>query len=104
MTYNDSKPDFYAVLDLPRDADETEIRSAFRQLSLKYHPDRQGSSSVASHENFLQLTEAYETLRDPTRRRKYDMQLPPKTKRKPKAQQKSTVQARAQENWNRSPQ
>ncbi|OTA59212.1 heat shock protein DnaJ, partial [Hypoxylon sp. EC38] len=65
--------DFYAVLDLPRGADETEIRSAFRQLSLKYHPDKRGSSSVASHENFVQLIEAYETLCDPTRRRIYDM-------------------------------
>ncbi|KAI1208391.1 DnaJ domain-containing protein [Annulohypoxylon truncatum] len=53
------KPDFYSVLRVTRDANEAEIKSAFRRLSLKYHPDRKDLSSEASNENFVQLREAF---------------------------------------------
>jgi curved DNA-binding protein CbpA len=64
--------DFYAVLGIPRDADEETIRSAYRILVRRYHPDR-GSGS--SPEKFRQVVEAYETLSERERRRAYDLSL-----------------------------
>ena len=62
----------YDVLRIPIDADDGTIRSAFRWLARQYHPDvGTGSSS----EKFRELTEAYETLIDPLRRRTYDQSL-----------------------------
>lgn len=62
----------YDVLSVPVDADDGTIRSAFRRLARQYHPDvGTGSSS----EKFREVTEAYETLIDPLRRRTYDQSL-----------------------------
>lgn len=62
----------YAVLGVPHDAGERAIRSAFRTLARRYHPDAgEGSSADA----FRRLVEAYETLIDPARRRDYDRSL-----------------------------
>ncbi|MGE5610954.1 MAG: DnaJ domain-containing protein [Bacillota bacterium] len=62
---------YYDRLGLPRDSTLDEIRSAYRRLSLQYHPDaNQGGS-----EQFLKIKEAYETLSDPERRREYDLRL-----------------------------
>jgi curved DNA-binding protein CbpA len=63
---------FYAVLGIPRDADDEAIRRAYRILVRRYHPD-QGIGSSA--EKFRQVREAYETLIDPTSRRSYDLSL-----------------------------
>ena len=64
--------DYYVVLGIAEDADEETIRSAFRALARRYHPDvGAGSSSV----EFQRAREAYETLVDPERRRRYDGQL-----------------------------
>lgn len=63
---------FYAVLGIPRDADDEAIRRAYRLLVRRYHPD-QGLGSSA--EKFRQVREAYETLIDPPRRRTYDVSL-----------------------------
>jgi len=64
--------DYYVVLGIAEDADEETIRSAFRALARRYHPDvGAGSSPVA----FQRAREAYETLADPARRRRYDRQL-----------------------------
>lgn len=84
MSYNDDKLGFYAVLDLDRDASMADIRSAYLKLSLKCHPDKAGLSSIASHEKFVQLNEAYKTLGDSSRRQNYDKQLPPRTNRESK--------------------
>jgi curved DNA-binding protein CbpA len=62
----------YAVLGLPQDADPDRIRSAFRTLVKRYHPDAGDGSSV---EKFRQLLIAYETLHDPIRRADYDRTL-----------------------------
>jgi molecular chaperone DnaJ len=60
----------YEVLGVAADADEQEIRSAFRNLARRYHPDAgEGSSS----DQFRRVVEAYETLGDPERRRQYDL-------------------------------
>lgn len=63
---------FYAVLGIPRDADEETIRSAYRILARRYHPDRGAGSSA---EKFRMVNEAYEALIDPGSRRSHDLSL-----------------------------
>ena len=60
---------FYEVLGISKTASEEEIKKAYRQLSLKHHPDRGGDA-----EKFKQLSEAYETLSDPSKKQQYDYQ------------------------------
>ena len=64
---------YYVVLGIAEDADEETIRSAFRALARRYHPDVGAGSSPVE---FQRAREAYETLADPERRRRYDRQLP----------------------------
>jgi curved DNA-binding protein CbpA len=64
--------DCYVVLGVAEDADEETIRSAFRALARRYHPDVGAGSSPLE---FQRAREAYETLVDPERRRRYDRQL-----------------------------
>jgi curved DNA-binding protein CbpA len=67
-----STMNYYVVLGIAEDADVDTIRSAFRALARRYHPDAgPGSSTV----EFQRVLEAYETLSDPERRRIYDSQL-----------------------------
>jgi curved DNA-binding protein CbpA len=63
---------FYGVLGISRDADDETIRSAYRILARRYHPDRGAGSSA---EKFRQVNEAYETLIDPGSRQSYDFSL-----------------------------
>lgn len=63
---------FYAVLGIPRDADDEAIRTAYRMLARRYHPDRGAGSST---EKFRQINEAYETLIDHGSRQTYDLSL-----------------------------
>jgi curved DNA-binding protein CbpA len=65
---------FYAVLGVPPDADEETIRSAYRILARRYHPDRGAGSSA---EKFRLINEAYETLIEPGSRRSHDLSLQP---------------------------
>jgi molecular chaperone DnaJ len=62
--------DFYALLSVPRDASEAEIKKAYRKLAMEYHPDRNASSGAEAR--FKEITEAYEVLRDPQKRAAYD--------------------------------
>ena len=64
--------DYYVVLGIAEDADEEMIRSAFRALARRYHPDVGAGSSPVE---FQRAREAYETLVDPERRRRYDQLL-----------------------------
>ena len=64
--------DYYVVLGIAEDADDETIRSAFRALARRYHPDVGAGSSPVE---FQRAREAYETLADPERRRRYDLQL-----------------------------
>src|SRR4029453_7072780 len=64
--------DYYVVLGIAEDADEETIRSAFRALARRYHPDVGAGPSPIE---FQRAREAYETLVDPERRRQYDGQL-----------------------------
>lgn len=63
--------DPYDVLGVPNDADEATIKTAFRKLALKYHPDRNPGDETAE-ERFKEVSEAYAVLRDPDSRRQYD--------------------------------
>jgi curved DNA-binding protein len=63
--------DYYQVLGVDRDADEQEIKRAYRKLALKYHPDKNPDDQSAE-ERFKEINEAYEVLGDPEKRAKYD--------------------------------
>jgi DnaJ-class molecular chaperone len=60
----------YETLQVKKDASSDEIKRSFRELALKYHPDKNKSSD--SKEKFLRIVEAYEVLSDDNSRRKYD--------------------------------
>lgn len=63
--------DYYALLGVSKTADQEEIKKAYRKLALKYHPDRNDGSKEAE-ERFKEVTEAYEVLKDPDSRSRYD--------------------------------
>lgn len=66
-----SKADYYEVLGVSREASEQELKSAYRKLALKYHPDR-NPGDHASEEKFKEASEAYQVLSDPDKRAAYD--------------------------------
>ena len=65
-----AKKDYYKVLGVERDASAREIKKAFRNLALKYHPDKNPDKDTSK--KFRQIAEAYEILRDEDKRRQYD--------------------------------
>lgn len=62
--------DYYEVLGVARDADAKTIKDAFRQLALKYHPDR--NKEPGASDRFKEIAEAYAILSDPKKRAEYD--------------------------------
>jgi DnaJ-class molecular chaperone len=60
----------YEILGVPKTANESEIKKAYRTLSLKYHPDRNSSEDAAS--KIREINDAYETLSDPAKKQQYD--------------------------------
>ncbi len=63
--------DYYELLGVPRDASEADLKKAFRQLALKYHPDRNPEDKEAE-EKFKEINEAYSCLSDTEKRANYD--------------------------------
>jgi curved DNA-binding protein len=63
--------DYYKLLGVERNASEAEIKSAFRKLAMKHHPDRNANNKNAE-EKFKEINEAYEVLGDPQKRSRYD--------------------------------
>jgi hypothetical protein len=64
-------PNYYELLGITASATDKEIQQAFRNMARKYHPDVCSDPSAAQH--FIQVTEAYEILRDSRSRKSYDM-------------------------------
>ena len=65
------KRDYYEVLGVAKTATADEIKSAYRKLAMKYHPDRNPDNPEAK-EKFTEVSEAYEVLSDPEKRSIYD--------------------------------
>jgi len=70
------KRDYYEVLGVSKTASDAEIKSAYKKCAIKYHPDRQTGKSDAekkeAEEKFKEAAEAYDVLRDPEKRQRYD--------------------------------
>jgi curved DNA-binding protein CbpA len=70
-------PDYYSILKISPNATPEKIRAAYRRLAKQRHPDAGGTS-----DDFRALQEAYDILSDPARRRDYDAQRRPRTRRR----------------------
>ncbi|MCX6592645.1 MAG: molecular chaperone DnaJ [Acidobacteria bacterium] len=66
-----AKADYYDILGVARDADDPSLKSAYRKMAMKYHPDRNPGSAEAE-EKFKEAAEAYSVLSDPQKRAAYD--------------------------------
>ncbi len=65
--------DYYSVLGVPKNAAEKDIKSAYRKLARKWHPDANPKNTKEAEEKFKEISEAYEVLGDPEKRKKYDV-------------------------------
>lgn len=65
------KRDFYEILEVSKDADDDTIKKAYRKQAMRYHPDR-NSGDKEAEALFREASEAYEVLRDPDKRQRYD--------------------------------
>jgi len=65
--------DYYQILGVPKNAAEKDIKSAYRKLAKKWHPDANPNNQSEAEEKFKAIQEAYEVLGDSDKRRKYDM-------------------------------
>ncbi|XP_055351904.1 dnaJ homolog subfamily B member 8-like [Paramacrobiotus metropolitanus] len=64
--------DFYKILGVKSTASDAEIKQAYRQLALKWHPDKNPKNAEEAKKRFQEISNAYEVLSDKTRRRDYD--------------------------------
>jgi DnaJ-class molecular chaperone len=63
--------DYYKILGITKDSNQIQIRKAFRELALQYHPDK-NKNSEESKEKFMEIVQAYEVLSDVKARERYD--------------------------------
>ncbi len=77
---------YYDILGVPKTATVADIKKAYRQAALKYHPDRNPNNQEAQ-ERFREAAEAYEILSDPERRKLYDQYGSDSEKRRPQNEQ-----------------
>lgn len=69
---NVQSDDFYEILGVARDADEAQIKKAYRKLAIKWHPDKNPDNKESAEAIFKKVAEAYETLSDKSKRSIYD--------------------------------
>lgn len=62
---------YYEILGVPKDADEAQLKKAYRKLALQFHPDK-NPDDPSAEEKFKEVSEAYDVLRDPEKRASYD--------------------------------
>jgi curved DNA-binding protein len=67
-----AKKDYYETLGVTKGASDVEIKKAFRKLAMKYHPDRH-KGDKRTEAKFKEINEAYAVLKDPKKRKQYDM-------------------------------
>src|SRR5579863_300340 len=65
--------DYYAILGVPKNAAQKDIKSAYRKLARKWHPDANPQNVKEAEEKFKEISEAYEVLGDAEKRKKYDL-------------------------------
>ncbi len=65
--------DYYAVLGIPKNAAQKDVKSAYRKLARKWHPDANPQNTKEAEEKFKEISEAYEVLGDAEKRKKYDL-------------------------------
>ncbi|MBV8118023.1 MAG: J domain-containing protein [Candidatus Eremiobacteraeota bacterium] len=65
--------DYYSVLGVPKNAAQKDIKSAYRKLARKWHPDANPQNPKEAEEKFKEISEAYEVLGDAEKRKKYDL-------------------------------
>ena len=63
--------DYYDILGVSKSADETTLKKAYRDLAMKYHPDRNPDNQEAA-DKFKEASQAYEVLKDSEKRAAYD--------------------------------
>lgn len=66
------KKDLYEILEIPRGASDEEVKRAYKKAALKYHPDRNLNNQEEANIKFQEANKAFNTLKDPTKRRNYD--------------------------------
>lgn len=66
--------DYYKILGVSKDSNQTQIRKAFRELALKHHPDK-NKNSEESKLKFMEIVQAYEVLSDDKSRKSYDNKI-----------------------------
>jgi DnaJ family protein C protein 7 len=74
------KRDYYAILGVDRNADEHEIKRAYKKMAMKYHPDRNAESEETkkmAEKKFIDVNDAYSVLSDPKKKRMYDQGIDP---------------------------
>eukprot|EP00930_Biecheleria_cincta_P095660 TRINITY_DN87602_c0_g1_i1.p1 TRINITY_DN87602_c0_g1~~TRINITY_DN87602_c0_g1_i1.p1 ORF type:complete len:377 (+),score=72.96 TRINITY_DN87602_c0_g1_i1:63-1133(+) len=69
---NIDSADYYQVLGVGRTATDSELTKAYKKLALKHHPDKNQNRRTQAEEEFKKITEAYEALHDPEKRKIYD--------------------------------
>lgn len=70
-----SQPDHYRVLDVERDANERDLKTAWHRFAMKHHPDRNAGGEEASRVRFLRGKQAFDALIDPATRAEHDKEL-----------------------------
>lgn len=70
---NNSSKDYYGILNIPKEATEQQIKKAYKKLAMKWHPDKNVDNPEIAEKKFKEVSEAYQVLSDPEKRKKYDM-------------------------------